>query len=534
MSYDDKPLLTIRLDRDVSSDFLDLFALLATGFTFSTSYGQGSRDRKHCEKGQKKGQPLIIGFSYSVDGAHRVSKDLYISNFIGVRIFADLVSRLSLHSASKIQARIWVVERGISGSPEVERESLLSMAHYAARGLGRFIHEDYIRGTIKYEISSSYSSDQCYNDSWLPVLALSLVSLLSPASRQSLGIRQLAAQEILRIVEESISKPSCDLEKSQGIDLLLRILSLLVVDTYIWLPYHLAKIASIYGGELTFSVAARTLLDAVKHIVERNYSSRDLACILRDSSWIYKEAISRTVIDFGKRVRRIGSRGDISKITCDLSREIEETISEILRRTMNIKDRSETLVGRLSRICKGFGITGDKSDCTQRSTQDQGKKVTVSLISITEQTGPAIIRLLGRDRWPERLVLIYTPQTYYNYLYTLLALRSIARSECGNQDGQKCGVAVVRSFDELVADGGDHAIKIYPVLIPAIDGYIAGRIAEGLGKALETLKNNLEGNKNKIDQIDLEVSGLLQGVATVSLPLYIELEKLFPGSVKIL
>ncbi len=525
MSLEDKPLLIIRLDRNIGYDLLDLFTLLATGFTFPLSYGQGSCDRGCGKEGRRDRQPLIVGFGYSVDGAHRVSKDLYVSSFGGIRVFADLVSRLSLHSASKIQTRIWVVERGISGSLEVEKENLLSMVHHAARGLGRFIHEDSIRGARQYEIPSSYSSDQCYNDSWLPVLALSLVSLLGPASRQSVGVRQLAAQEILRIAAESISKPGCDFEKSEGIDLMLRILSLLVVDTYIWLPYHFVKIASIYGGELTFSVAAQHLLDAVKHIVERNYSSRDLVCILRDSSWMFKETI-RTAIDSGRRVKRAGGSGDISKTICDLSKEISTAISETLRRAMNIQGRSETLVGRLSKICRDLGITGEKareiprSGYTQHSTQDQGKKVIVNLFSMTEQAGPAMIRLLGRDRWPRRLVLIYTPQTYYNYLYTLLALRSSVRSECGHQDGQKCGVAVVRSVDELSTDDSDHTIKIYPVLIPAIDGYIAGRIARGLGKALE--------EKN------LGIDGLLQGVVTVSLPLYIELEKLFPGSVKLL
>jgi hypothetical protein len=116
--------------------------------------------------------------------------------------------------------------------------------------------------------------------------------------------------------------------------------------------------------------------------------------------------------------------------------------------------------------------------------------------------------------WPRKLILIYTPQTYINYVYTLHTLLS------NTIEGGAGRVEILErpeNFKDRLCRSRENEYVVYPVIIPSTEGEIVRLIAKGIrNKIEECIKDNRS----------TQVIGLLHGLSMVSVPFYIELNKL--------
>jgi len=112
------------------------------------------------------------------------------------------------------------------------------------------------------------------------------------------------------------------------------------------------------------------------------------------------------------------------------------------------------------------------------------------------------------------MILIYTPQTYINYIYTLHILLS-------NTSERKIGMVKIlekrENFKDRFCRDQGNEIVIYLLVVPSTEGEIVKMLVRGIRKKI---KECISDNRYT------QVIGFLHGISMVSVPLYIELNRL--------
>jgi hypothetical protein len=490
---EDKILLNITTSEDMLRNLLGNYILIASGYTY---------DLRPYRSGERKGEEnRKLLFGYSIGGSETILKDLYIESFRGVRTYLEAIAKLNTLSFSRAIVRANIIEEKITGVPEYsEGEHLYAVAHDAARRMLRFINKNKILEIGKTVEEHILSKNICVSDSLevcegITVIALALVAASNPINRVSLGIRQLASHELLRYALDISSKNVPN--KDSILKMISHILSIITVDTYIWLPYHFSKLLLTYGGELTFSIAATTIDDIVKKIARERLNPHNILCSIDNYSYRFSVDI------YGILNKVISSQRDLHDSIGGFTNSYREKIL----RSLGVEPRRETIFGRLPDIIRNI----------RDSKSDKGDDP-IYIITMTEQTGPLYLRILTHSRsgyiWPKRLILIYTPQTYINYIYTLHILLS-------NTSERKASrlkmLEKPENFKDHFCKDQENEIVIYPLVFPSTEGEIVKMLARGIRNKIEECIS---------DNSSTQVIGLLQGISMVSLPLYIELNKL--------
>jgi hypothetical protein len=490
---EDKILLNITTSEDMLRNLLGNYILIASGYTY---------DLRPYRSGERKGEEnRKLLFGYSIGGSETILKDLYIESFRGVRTYLEAIAKLNTLSFSRAIVRANIIEEKITGVPEYsEGEHFYAVAHDAARRMLRFINKNKILEIGKTMEEHILSKNICVSNSLevcegITVIALAIVAASSPINRVSLGIRQLASHELLRYALDISSKNIPN--KDSILKMISHLLSIITVDTYIWLPYHFSRLLLTYGGELTFSIAATTLDDIVKKIARERLKIHDILCSIDNYSYRFSVDI------YGILKKVISSQKDLH----DSIKVFAISYREKILRSLGVEAKEETIFGRLPNIIGN--IRGSKSD--------KGDDP-IYIITMTEQTGPLYLRILTHGRsgyiWPKRLILIYTPQTYINYIYTLHILLS-------NTSERKASrlkmLEKPENFKDHFCRDQEDEIVIYPLVFPSTEGEIVKMLARGIRNKIEEC---ISGYRST------QVIGLLQGISMVSLPLYIELNKL--------
>jgi hypothetical protein len=195
--------------------------------------------------------------------------------------------------------------------------------------------------------------------------------------------------------------------------------------------------------------------------------------------------------------------------------EFANSYRERILRSLGVTTGSETIFGRLPQIIEDSKVGGSK-DSGSATDADS-----IYIVTMTEQTGPLFLRMLVQRggsgssyMWPRKLILIYTPQTYINYIYTLHTLLS------NTIEGGAGRVEILErpeNFKDRLCRSRENEYVVYPVIIPSTEGEIVRLIAKGIRNKIEEC---IKGNRST------QVIGLLQSVSMVSVPFYIELNKL--------
>jgi len=529
-SNESKVLIVFKLnDMDSFRSLLREFILLASGYTYPFHDHDSRRSSKEC----------LLGFGYSIGGSGILIKDMYISTIPHIRTLLDLLQALNDTGFSRVVLRPSVLEEKVTVATEGEETKYYAMAHTAARQMLRFLYinqfKDEVRPEIIYRInivdgqSSTAGQDQLSLSMEETLgLALWMTAIYGSISRHSLAMRQLAAQEILRLAYDSCILGGRDY--GRYLDLYSDLLSVMTVDTYLWLPYHIYRLALVYKEELGFAVAAEPMKDVITFIQKYYQSSRDLLCAIENYHYRFRHEIRKIFKEL------MGSSGLMS--FANFVKDFNMYYSNIVRDYLEIKEgrAAETLLGRLRAIAKEFErelehVRGTSGGQTQApSSGGAGERSAIYILTLTEQAGPPQVLLLAdlfgidmvkvskRDRLgvPRRLVLIYTPQTYMNYMYITQWLYHIAGENLKIEEIEK--LAICSEGDGVDGQERDRKVILYPVLAPSTEGLLVREIMKGLaGKLKECLDSSRSGVK---------VIALLQGLSMVSLPLYLELYEL--------
>jgi len=498
-------LINMRTSGDMLKNLLRNYILIASGYTYDLRSEREERERRDSKK---------LLFGYSIGGSGTILKDLYIESFKGIRTYLEAINKLNTLSFSKAVVRANVIEKIITGMPEHgKREDLYVTVHDAARKMLRFVNKDEILKIAGIVEEHELPKNMCVDNpvevcEGVIVTALAIVAMGSPINRLSLGTRQLASHELLRYALEISSRNIQN--RNSILKMISHLLSVITVDTYIWLPYHFSKLLLTYGGELTFSIAATTLGSMVKKITRDRMGPRDILCSLENYSYRF----SRDIYDILSK--EMSSRSSLHAIIENFAKSYKEKILSAL----GVERDSETLFGRLPIIIGDIkNMNKNKESAKEADSQDTGNPI--YMITFTEQTSPLYLKILaqGRDNrpgrlWPEKLILVYTPQTYVNYIYTLHILSSnISERKAGRLNILKGS----DDFKDHFCRDREGEIVIYPIVIPSTEGEIVRLIARGI--------------RNKIEQCistdrSAQLIGLLQGLSMISVPLYIELIRL--------
>jgi hypothetical protein len=496
-SDESRILLDMRASEKMLKNLLRSYILIASGYTYDL----------RPQRGGEEGKMLLFG--YSIGGSGIILKDLYIEHFRGIRTYLEAIAKLNTLSFSKAIVRANIVEEMITGVPEYSgREDLYATVHDAARRMLRYINKNEILESGKTMEEHELPENICVGSNLeicegIMVVALAIVAMSSPISRVSLGIRQLASHELLRYALDLYSKNIQN--KDSILKMISHLLSIITVDTYIWLPYHFSKLLLTYGAELTFSIASTPLDDIVKEITRKRSNPRDILCSLEN----YSHRFSRDIYEMLSRL--ISSQKDLLASIGEFANSYRERIL----RSLGVATESETIFGRLPQIIKDSKV-GDSKGSGSATDADS-----IYIVTMTEQTGPLFLRILVQRggsgssyMWPRKLILIYTPQTYINYIYTLHTLLS------NTIEGGAGRVEILErpeNFKDRLCRSRENEYVVYPVIIPSTEGEIVRLIAKGIrNKIEECIKDNRS----------TKVIGLLQSISMVSVPFYIELNKL--------
>lgn len=494
IEYESIILLRIATNEKTLKNILNHFILMASGYTFDLP--RDPRDHRRDDRGYDK----MLLFGYSIGGSDYILKDLYISAFKKVRVYFEAINRLNSLSFTRAIVRPNLIEWKVTGLPEYTREEgIYVMVHNAARRMDRYINEQEAikraKDVREHKIPVEYCDHRdAVEKEGILVIALALVAMSSPIYRQTVGVRQLAAQEILRYAFRILKNYQDRLCREYILDLLSDLLSVITVDTYLWYPYHLSKLLLTYGGELTFAVAVEPLRDLIKNIEEHYQSPRDLICALNNYAHLYRKIIKDIFTEIAPSHIY---ESDLIGFINAFHREYRNKILSSLQ----IYSKAETLFGRLTYI-----VSSINSGLKGQSYENREGGIPIHIITLTEQTGPIYLDIIEKITSSQirKLILIYTPQTYFNYLYITHNL--VVRENR----------VIIKNLEDLCKESGHNDIDIYPIVIPSTEGMLIRAIAKGIRKRLKSCIN---------DNKKIKVKAFLQGLSMISVPLYIELSK---------
>jgi len=269
-------------------------------------------------------------------------------------------------------------------------------------------------------------------------------------------------------------------------------LATLMGDTYVWLPYMMLRKVGAHGSELIYTVATDPLRE-ILYLLE-NKEPRDILCLLRNFDAYARKEIESTLKSIGKFAPGFASK------PFTMLREVVDHIygstREIVDRFYGVSIERESLIGRCINLVNVFHnraptYIGNGKDVSLTNGRAQ------ILLTATEQLSPLVLNIVVSFckeficDYVENfdVLLVFTPQTYVNYLVTKDLVRNLYRGK----------------------------INIKGYVIPATEGLLSKVIASNIiGKV----------NKNTL------AIALIQGGMIETLPLYIELRKLLGKQVE--
>jgi len=209
------------------------------------------------------------------------------------------------------------------------------------------------------------------------LVGLSLAALLSSYHRYGFALRQIATQSLLYV---SKIKNLLGDEKAQKLilDAISRLMSLIIIEYYLHCPMVLRVLKMAFSAELTYAIAHRIL--AEEHELP---------------SWV---TTKRVYGSLACKIRKYMENDPL---------RIEHLIKIIIGELSLQKTGFEALVGRLGRFISAINkLKKIKSDNI------------IIFLMLTEQSNILDLKLLmetlnGKDNI-EKIVIIYTPQTYIN------------------------------------------------------------------------------------------------------------------------
>ncbi len=389
-------------------DLTEKLILYSSGFTYSLPL---------------EAKQLEIGFGYSVHGDN-VVKDIYLWANIkddkgkkghgGIDVYIKglkYLSEINLHSHLATN-----IIRCISVIPEAYKPSFITVAHHSLKKLYDVILYDSVyKELTRYTYSNRLSieldnilatiSHECTARLFTShIIPLTLIALSSGVHRYGLALRQIAFQTIVYYLCNLIKSKISSTTKEYIISYLLTLLSNIVADTYIWLPYTWSRKVGAYGSEYVYAIAASPLAQ----LIDSLYSLKPGETL--DLMLELIPYIKHRFIDMISRY--------LSTLTISYKlfiQELIEVIRESINKYINVSLGGESLIGRarlllnrVSEYVNSNSIMIELNRC-------------IVLITATEQFNPLIVDIVlksipRRDHVEPELWIIYTPQTFYQLL----------------------------------------------------------------------------------------------------------------------
>ncbi len=405
-----------------------------------------------------------LGFGYSIGAHGYINKNLYIKIREGT-IYTWFLEYLK-HNIHSIFASN--VIRIVPTPTEAVIPRLLYVAHMSLKNLDKVIYEkDFNSISVKtrFHLSSigDKSLDDELSDKLIYTLAIVFAGLTSGIHRQALSYKQVAVQTLVDFFLHGLNK---GVNREFLINLVKHMLTPIIIDTYLWLPYTLYVKTGAYASELVYSIAAQPVAD----IIEKMHC-------LHPDKLLYKMDIA-VDITYKNLHEKLIARMDRAKIN-DLANDIIKVIKETLNQIININIKFETLIGRIAKL---MSIINNK--WSSNAGEDK-----ILVVHVTEQFGPlllnALLNKLGYDVYGSskamdniKIYVIYTPQVLFHTLFTLPYL-------------------------------GSYNARIIPILIPSTEGMLVKVFAE---KFVDKILSEINRPEN--------IYILLQGTMTHTLPFY--------------
>ena len=304
------------------------------------------------------------------------------------------------------------------------------------------------------------------------LIPLTLVSLHSGIHRYKQAINQVVFQTLTYYMGLLLN--SCRSEECRrNLQILQRLLkytlllqSVIVADTYIWIPYMWSLKVGAFPTEFLYSIASQPLSKLVDQVRYTICSERgNVACVF--------SKVQKTYLNYAlEELNPQKLSGEYS--TTDIIGKVEGVIRNTISKTLNYRLESETLIGRL----KGL---------SSRLRERSSRKYSSLLLLATEQTSILLLSVLSEIMGVREFYILYTPQT----LYQILLLTTL---------GLKSGICKTILHSN---------IQLHYIPIPSSEPYICESI-------LENILKNIDSENTFF---------LLQGPATVTTPLYLKLLK---------
>lgn len=452
-------------------DFLMNFMLYASGFTYAFSPDISE---------------LNMGIGYGDYGGF-IDKELYISmkgeNQViyirGLQYLADI----SYHGL--LTCRIY---RCISPLIESYRPSYLTVAHESLKKNLPLLLDKAVCGKLRRSLEKNQLiididklaniDDKYFSIIIRDLLPLALTSILSGVHRQGLSIRQIASHTILYIIHNLYNDNNVGKTRSveEFIKLVSALLSNLVIDVYVWIPYTWIWKIGAYGSEYVYAVASKPLTQ----ISDKLYgcSVEKVLNIIRNAHSINKFFI-KAILNFYYK-----DNTTLKHLIEYLMSLIKDVIIKAIFRDHELKDKiySEVLFGALNRF---YSLQNYKMLKTIRESISSTDKVNL-ILTATEQFSiiqlEILYEVLDLHSKITNLYILYTPETLFNLL---VFKKLIDNKNIKNKYKPK---------------------EIEYIAIPSTEPYISEKIMEHLIKEF-------------IDDLSDTIT-ILQGSMTTILPIY--------------
>ncbi len=423
MCINNYPLISVKTLNPGNKDYVNVFLenIILYGSMFTYRFKPSIKE-------------VELALTYHVIDNEVIEKELYIYMGHGGKyssIYFDALNYLinsSYHSLLAVKMYKVV-------SPMIEAlEPFRSYAHYSLKKMLPVIDNRLYRDKIigddrrRVDLGLPEIRSNDFTEFFVErVVPLIIISLASGVHRLGQALRQIASQSLVYAfyMIEKYSRSghiSKDLRKKY-IDIISKLFSAIVFDTYIWFPLAWLKKIGAYGVEHIYAVASQPVVQMLD-ILDPSRFSLYLCLYDRIRSAIYKELIS-------------SSNKDIFGLVNRLSEIIMREISSYF----NLKNLNrETLLGSLIRY--------------KNVKSDVPKNI---VLTATEQFNPLHL-LVAVERFTDskdlsgfnKIIILYTPQTLYNVLL----------------------------FKELLLGGDEDKIKY--ILIPSTEPYIVESISDRL------------------------------------------------------
>jgi len=463
--------------------------------------------------GIKNLRGLELSLGYSISG-NEVSKVVYYLELRRskneVKLEFPVLMGLSYLSEVNAHSPIhFKLVKVVRPYPEMAAPYMLTPAHLSLKKMHSIEPRNEYYKLIKYidanglyydiwecikEIISLIGVDEGIIKGFTKIIVLYMVAFLSGIHRYSLALRQAAFQSIVHFYLKLLSK-----DISKGIPLgenLLRaissMLATLMGDTYIWVPYMMLKKVGAHGSELIYTVAANPIREVLHSLEDKE--PRDVLCLLKNFNAYARKRIEGVLKSISK-----SPSGFIAKPFTTLGEvvsSIHRTVKDVVSEFYGVSIRRESLIGRCMNLVDALHNRAPMYKGNGKNAGLANGRAQI-LLTATEQLNPLILdavtsfckEFICDDIKGFDVLLVFTPQTYINYLIT----KDLVRHLC------------------------EKIVNIKGYVIPATEGLLSKVIASSIVR-------EIDGNSLAI--------ALIQGGMIETLPLYLELRKLLGKQVE--